>query len=216
MTFNLSPLPYALSALEPAISTRTMEFHYGKHHAGYVDKLNKLVQGTPLARLPLDEIIQRTARDRNATAIFNNAAQVWNHDFFWHSMTPDGGGSPDDALGRQIAVDFGSFDEFARQFTTQATGLFGSGWIWLVGDADGLRIVSTANAELPMLSQQHALLACDVWEHAYYLDYQNNREAFVHAFLEKLVNWAFAAEQFAQLDRNIVAAAGPQKSRRAR
>ena len=141
MTFKLSPLPYAQSALEPAITARTMEFHYGKHHAGYVDKLNKLVQGTPLARLPLDEIIQRTARDRNATAVFNNAAQVWNHDFFWRSMTPDGGGSPDGALGRQIAADFGSFDDFAKQFATQATGLFGSGWIWLVAGADGLRIV---------------------------------------------------------------------------
>ena len=216
MTFKLLPLPYAPSALEPAISARTIEFHYGKHHAGYVDKLNDLVRGTPLARLPLDEVILRTARDRKATGIFNNAAQAWNHDFFWRSMTPGGGGGPDDALGRQIAADFGSFDEFAKQFATQATGMFGSGWTWLVGDADGLGIVSTANAELPMISQQHALLACDVWEHAYYLDYQNNREAFVHAFLEKLVNWSFAAEQLAQLDRNMVAAAGQQGSRRAR
>src|SRR5262249_42688640 len=132
------------------------------------------------------------------------------------SMTPDGGGSPDDALARQITADFGSLDEFAKQLTAQATGLFGSGWIWLAADGDGLRIVSTANAELPMISQQHALLACDVWEHAYYLDYQNNREAFVHAFLEKLVNWAFAAEQFSRLDQNMVATAGRQKNRRAR
>jgi Fe-Mn family superoxide dismutase len=216
MTFNLSPLPYALSALEPAISARTMEFHYGKHHAGYVDKLNKLVQGTPLARLPLDEIIQRTARDRNATAIFNNAAQVWNHDFFWRSMTPDGGGSPDGALGRQIAADFGSFDAFTKQFATQAAGLFGSGWIWLVGDPDGLRIVATADAELPMVAHQPTLLACDLWEHAYYLDYQNDRAAFVYAFLERLVNWTFAAQQFARLDRDVVAPAESQRGRRAR
>jgi Fe-Mn family superoxide dismutase len=216
MAFNLSPLPYAPSALEPAISARTMEFHYGKHHAGYVEKLNKLVQGTPLARLPLDEVILRTARDRQATAIFNNAAQVWNHDFFWRSMTPGGGGSPDDGLGRRIVADFGSFEEFARQFVTRATGLFGSGWVWLAADADGLRIVSTANAELPMTSHQQALLACDVWEHAYYLDYQNNREDFVRTFLEKLANWGFAAEQLAQMDQGQVMAVGQQRDRRAR
>jgi len=216
MTFNLSPLPYALSALEPAISMRTMEFHYGKHHAGYVDKLNKLVQGTPLARQTLDEIILRTARDRQAAAIFNNAAQVWNHDFFWRSMTPDGGGRPDDALGRRIADDFGSFDEFAKQFVTQATGLFGSGWVWLAGDADGLRIVTTADAELPMTSHRQALLACDVWEHAYYLDYQNNREGFVRAYLDKLVNWEFATEQLARMDQGRVAAIGQRSDRRAR
>jgi len=216
MTFKLLPLPYAPSALEPAISARTIEFHYGKHHAAYVDKLNNLVQGTPLARLPLDEVILRTARDRKATGIFNNAAQVWNHDFFWRSVTPGGGGSPDNVLGRQIAADFGSFEEFAKQFVIQTSGLFGSGWVWLVADADGLRIVSTANAELPMISQRHALLACDLWEHAYYLDYQNDREAFVHVFLERLANWEFAAEQFAQRDRNLVVAAGAQRNRRAR
>jgi Fe-Mn family superoxide dismutase len=216
MTLKLSPLPYAPSALEPAISARTIEFHYGKHHAGYVEKLNKLVQGTPLARLPLDEIILRTARDRQATAIFNNAAQVWNHDFFWRSMTPDGGGRPDDVLGRRIADDFGSFDEFARQFVAAATGLFGSGWVWLAAGADGLQIVTTANAELPMTSHQHALLACDVWEHAYYLDYQNNREGFVRAYLEKLVNWEFAAEQLARMDQSQVTAIGQQGDRRVR
>jgi Fe-Mn family superoxide dismutase len=181
-----------------------------------VDKLNKLVQGTPLASLPLDEVILRTARDRQATAIFNNAAQVWNHDFFWRSMTPGGGGSPDGALGRRIASDFGSFEEFVRQFVTHATGLFGSGWVWLVADADGLQIASTANAELPMTSHEHALLACDVWEHAYYLDYQNNREGFVRAFFEKLVNWRFAAEQFAGFDKAEAMQLGRQRGRRAR
>jgi len=216
MTFKLSPLPYAPAALEPAISARAIEFHYSKHHAGYVEKLNKLVDGTPLARLPLDEIILRTARDRQATAIFNNAAQVWNHDFFWRSMTPGGGGKPDDALGRRIGDDFGSFEEFAKQFVTHATGLFGSGWVWLAAGADGLRIVTTANAELPMTAHQQALLACDVWEHAYYLDYQNNREGFVRTYLDKLVNWEFAAEQFARMDEGQVTAVGQQRDRRAR
>ena len=216
MTFRLRPLPYPKSALEPAISARTVDFHYGKHHASYVDKLNKLVGGTLYAGLPLEQVIQKAARDPKGSSIFNNAAQVWNHDFFWRSMIPDGGGDPNGPLGRHIAADFGSLEGFAKQFVTQATGLFGSGWIWLVADADGLRIVSTANAELPMISQQHALLACDVWEHAYYLDYQNNREAFVHAYLEKLANWTFAAEQFAELDQSQAAAAAQQRGPRAR
>jgi len=217
MTFKLLPLPYDQSALAPAISKRTMEFHYGKHHAGYVSKLNKLVEGTPYAGLPLEQVIQKAARDPKGTKIFNNAAQIWNHDFFWRSMTPGGGGNPDETLGRQIVADFGSFEAFAEQFVSRAVGLFGSGWTWLVADADGLRVVSTANAETPMTSQQHALLTCDVWEHAYYLDYQNNREAFVHAFLEELVNWEFAAEQFAQLDQGQVGALGGQpRSQRVR
>jgi Fe-Mn family superoxide dismutase len=131
-------------------------------------------------------------------------------------MTPDGGGTPDDALGRRIADDFGSFDEFAKQFVTQATGLFGSGWVWLAADADGLRIVTTANAELPMTLHRQALLACDVWEHAYYLDYQNNREGFVRAYLDKLVNWEFATEQLARMDQGRVAAIGQRSDRRAR
>lgn len=216
MAFKLAPLPYPKSALEPAISARTMDFHYGKHHAGYVDKLNKLVEGTPYADLPLEQVIQRAARDPKAKGIFNNAAQVWNHDFFWRSMAGDSGGKPDATLGGQIAADFGSLEGFAKQFVTQATGLFGSGWTWLVMDANKLRIVSTSNAELPMTAQQHALLTCDVWEHAYYLDYQNNREAFVHAFLEKLVNWEFAVEQFRMLDREEAAAVGQRRGQRAR
>src|SRR4030095_6185881 len=214
MTFKLTPLPYPKTALEPAISARTIDFHYGKHHAGYVDKLNKLVEGTPYADMPLEQVIQKAARDPKAKSIFNNAPQVWNHDFFWRSMTADGGGKPSDLLEGQIAADFGSLDGFAKQFVTQATGLFGSGWTWLVADGNSLRIVPTQNAELPMTTRQHALLACDVWEHAYYLDYQHNREAFVHAFLEKLVNWEFAAEQFAILDREQAAAVGQQRSRR--
>jgi len=217
MAFKLAPLPYPKSALEPAISTRTMDFHYGKHHAGYVDKLNKLVEGTPYVGLPLEDVIQKAARDSKASSIFNNAAQVWNHDFFWRSMTPDGGGAIGDGdLERKIASDFGSFDAFTKQFLTQAVGLFGSGWTWLVADGDRLQIVSTANAGTPIASQQRALLACDVWEHAYYLDYQNNREAFVRTFLERLANWEFASEQFATLGRDEVVAPDRQRGRRAR
>jgi Fe-Mn family superoxide dismutase len=175
-----------------------MEYHYGKHHAGYVEKLNELVQGTPYARMPLPEVILKAARDKAASEIFNNAAQVWNHDFFWRSMTPGGGGSPGNTLAGRITADFGSFDEFAKAFVTKASGQFGSGWVWLIADDKRLQIVSTSNAELPMTSRKHALLTCDVWEHAYYLDYQNDRGAFVETFLDKLVNWEFAAERLAE------------------
>jgi Fe-Mn family superoxide dismutase len=216
MTFKLEPLPYPKSALEPAISARTMDFHYGKHHAGYVDKLNKLTEGTPYATLPLEQVIQKAAQDAKGRSIFNNAAQVWNHDLFWRSMTADGGGAPNGRLRQQLETDFGSIEGFAKQFLTQAVGLFGSGWTWLVSDGKALRIISTANAETPMTSQQHALLACDVWEHAYYLDYQNNREAFVHAFLEKLANWQFATDRLAMLSRDQEAETGQQPRRRAR
>ena len=214
MAFRLAALPYPRSALEPVISAQTIDFHYGKHHAGYVEKLNKLIEGTPYSAQPLEQVIQNTANNREKRAIFNNAAQVWNHDFFWRSMVP-GGSRPGD-MEQRIAVDFGSFDDFHGQFVKQAVGLFGSGWTWLVADGDRLRIVSTADAENPMTSGQHALIACDVWEHAYYLDYQNNREAFVRRFLEKLVNWEFAAEQLAQQDHGRGAAAEHTRQRKAR
>jgi len=215
MAFKLAPLPYPRSALEPAISARTIDFHYGKHHAGYVDKLNKLVEGTPYMGLPLEQVIQKTANNTEKRAIFNNAAQVWNHDFFWRSMVP-GGSRPVDVVEQRIVADFGSFDEFHQKFVTQAVNLFGSGWTWLVTDGDRLRIVSTANAENPMTSGQRALIACDVWEHAYYLDYQNKREAFVRTFLEKLVNWEFASEQLAQQEPGTDTAVERTKQRRAR
>jgi Fe-Mn family superoxide dismutase len=215
MPFTLSPLPYPMAALEPAISARTMEFHYGKHHAGYVAKLNKLVEGTPYAAMSLERAIQKAAGDRQAAGIFNNAAQVWNHDFFWRSMTPDGGGgSPEGALGARIATDFGSLAEFGKRFVNQAVGLFGSGWVWLVTDGERLHIMSTANANLPMTVQRRALLACDVWEHAYYLDYQHDRERFVRVFLESLADWKFAADQLALAEQ--AAAAPRQRARRAR
>jgi Fe-Mn family superoxide dismutase len=195
MAFKLSPLPYAEAALMPVISARTMEIHHGKHHAGYVDKLNTLIEGTPYARMSLEQIIEQTARDKDKVQIFNNAGQVWNHDFFWRSMRPQGGGQPKDEIGRRIDKDFGSFDKFARQFVDRAVGQFGSGWTWLVAAGERLQVVSTPNAEPPMISGQHPLLTCDVWEHAYYLDYQHDRKAFAEAFVEKLVNWEFAAEQ---------------------
>jgi Fe-Mn family superoxide dismutase len=195
MAFKLSPLPYAETALAPVISARTMEFHHGKHHAGYVDKLNKLVQGTPYARMSLEQIIEQTARDKDKAQIFNNAGQVWNHDFFWRSMRPQGGGRPKNEFGSRIDKDFGSFDKFAKQFVERAVGQFGSGWTWLVASGDRLQVVSTPDAEPPMISGQQALLTCDVWEHAYYLDYQHDRKAFAEAFVEKLANWDFAAEQ---------------------
>jgi Fe-Mn family superoxide dismutase len=198
MAFKLSPLPYDVSALAPTISARTMEFHHGKHHAGYVDKLNKLIEGKPYARMSLEQIIEQTARDKDKAQIFNNAAQVWNHDFFWRSMKPQGGGSPEHEIGSRIDKEFGSFDKFAKQFVEKAVGQFGSGWTWLVAAGDRLQVVSTPDAEPPMISGQRALLTCDVWEHAYYLDYQNDRKGFAEAFLRKLANWDFAAEQLSR------------------
>jgi Fe-Mn family superoxide dismutase len=198
MAFTLSPLPYAQTALEPVISARTLEYHHGKHHANYVDKLNELIEGTAYARMSLEQIIEQTARDKERSEIFNNAGQVWNHDFFWRSMAPQGGGAPKRDLGSRIDEDFGSFDRFAEQFVDRAVAQFGSGWVWLVAAGDRLEVVSTPDAEPPMISSQHALLTCDVWEHAYYLDYQNDRKGFVEAFVDRLANWDFAAAQLAR------------------
>ena len=195
MAFEPSPLPYAKTALEPTISHRTLEFHYDKHHAGYVKKLNELTKNSPLMDLPLEEVIRKTAGQAKLKEIFNNAAQVWNHDFFWHSMAPSGGGQPRGPLAAQINRDFGSADAFAEKFANAALHQFGSGWTWLVLNKGKLEIVSTPDAELPMTSGLHALATCDVWEHAYYLDYQNDREKFVRGFLGKLINWAFVADR---------------------
>ena len=193
--FQLAPLPYAQDALEPYISAKTMSFHYGKHHQAYVDNLNKLVAGTPWATQPLEKIIQETAGVADKAAVFNNAAQVWNHTFFWQSMKAGGGGKPTGHLLELIEKSFGSLDEFKKAFTTTAVSQFGSGWVWLVQDGDVLKIVKTSNADTPVAHGQTALLTCDVWEHAYYLDYQNRRNDFVQAFLDHLVNWDFAASQ---------------------
>jgi Fe-Mn family superoxide dismutase len=197
---QLPPLPYAENALEPVISAKTMGFHYGKHHKTYVDNLNKLIAVSELESLPLEEIMNVTAkaRDKDGLAIFNNAAQTWNHTFFWASMKPKGGGKPEGALLEKINQSFGSYDQFRQAFLDAAVGQFGSGWVWLVVDAGGLKVVKTANADSPVAHGQKALITCDVWEHAYYLDYQNRRKDFVTAFLDSLVNWEFAAAQLAK------------------
>lgn len=191
----LPKLPYAENALEPVITAETIGFHYGKHHKAYVDNLNKLVSGTEYADLSLEKIIAGTAGQPEKAPIFNNAAQVWNHTFFWQSMKPGGGGKPAGRLMKLIEKSFGSFDEFQKTFVDTAVAQFGSGWAWLVQDGDLLKIVKTSNADTPVAHGQTALLTCDVWEHAYYLDYQNRRKDFVQAFLDHLANWEFAASQ---------------------
>jgi Fe-Mn family superoxide dismutase len=172
-----------------------MSFHYGKHHQSYVDNLNKLVAGTPWATQTLERIIRENAGEKDRAALFNNAAQVWNHTFFWHSMKPGGGGKPSGRLLAMIEKSFGTFGNFRNAFVNAAVGQFGSGWVWLVQDGDSLKIVATSNADTPLAHGQTALLTCDVWEHAYYLDYQNRRKDFVQAFLDHLANWEFAASQ---------------------
>lgn len=197
MTIALPDLPYALDALAPHISGDTLGYHYGKHHAGYVDKLNGFIAGTAFADQSLEDIIRATAGKAEDLAIFNNAAQIWNHTFYWHCMTPKGGGAPDGDLAERIAADLGGYDGFREAFAAAAGGHFGSGWAWLVLDNGKLRVTSTTNADLPMAQGQAALLTCDVWEHAYYLDYQNRRPDYVDTFLDHLVNWDHVAEQLA-------------------
>ncbi len=194
MPFELPPLPYPEDALEPYYSARTFGFHHGKHHKTYVDNLNKLIAGTDLESKSLEEIILVSAGVTEKVGVFNNAAQVWNHTFFWNSMKPGGGGEPTGELAKRIEKSFAGYPKFAEEFKTAAVGRFGSGWAWLVLDGSELKIVSTPNAETPMIKGQKALLTVDVWEHAYYLDYQNRRADFVQAYLDNLVNWDFAAE----------------------
>jgi superoxide dismutase, Fe-Mn family len=193
MAFELPPLPYSENALEPYTSAKTISFHYGKHHKAYVDNLNKAVAGTDLEGKRLEEVILAVAGDSKRAGVFNNAAQIWNHTFFWSCMRPSGGGRPTGELAKRIDAAFGSYEKFAEQFKAAAVGRFGSGWGWLVSDGGALKIVSTSNADTPMVSKQKALLTVDVWEHAYYLDYQNRRPDFVQAFLDHLVNWEFVA-----------------------
>lgn len=194
MAFELPALPYAEDALEPYYSAKTIGFHYGKHHKTYVDNLNKLTAGTDLESKPLEAVILAAAGDAARAGLFNNAAQVWNHTFFWHCMKPGGGGKPSGELAARIDAAFGGYDKFVEQFKAAAVGRFGSGWGWLVLEGGELKIVSTPNAETPLAKGQKALLTVDVWEHAYYLDYQNRRPDFVQAFLDHLVNWDFVAE----------------------
>jgi superoxide dismutase, Fe-Mn family len=192
MPFTLPELPYALDALAPAISKETLEYHYGKHHQSYVNNLNALIDGTPHAEQSLEDIIKTTSG-----RLFNNAAQVWNHSFYWSCLSPNGGGEPTGTLAEAILASFGSFKAFQELFTQIATTTFGSGWAWLVkGDDGALEIISTSNAATPLTDGKHALLTCDVWEHAYYIDYRNARPDYLKQFWS-LVSWEFVAENFA-------------------
>ena len=190
----LPPLPYDQSALQPVISANTLGFHHGKHHKTYVDTLNKLIAGTEFVDLPLEKIIKATAGHANHAAIFNNAAQVWNHTFYWHSLKPKGGGEPPAALKQLMEASFGGVDACRKELANAAVGQFGSGWAWLVQDGEKLKIAKTGDADNPLAHGEKALLAIDVWEHAYYLDYQNRRADHVNGLLDKLINWEFATE----------------------
>ncbi|MGE5250908.1 MAG: superoxide dismutase [Bacteroidota bacterium] len=190
----LPPLPYAENALEPVVTANTLSFHYGKHHKAYVDNLNKLIAGTEYAGLPLEKIITSTAGKSDKAAIFNNAAQTWNHTFYWNSLKPNGGGEPPAALLQKIVASFGSLDACKKEFSSAGVSQFGSGWAWLVLDGGLLKVVKTANADDPLTTGLKPLLTIDVWEHAYYLDYQNRRADYANAVLDKLINWEFALQ----------------------
>ncbi len=198
MAFELPDLPYAKDALKPHISAETLEYHHGKHHNTYVTTLNNLVKDTPLADKSLEEIIKAVAGDSSKTAIFNNAAQVWNHTFYWHSMKPGGGGKPSGAVAAKIDSDLGGYDKFVEDFKTAGATQFGSGWAWLVLDGGKLKITKTPNAENPMTGGATPLLTMDVWEHAYYIDFRNARPKYMETFLEHLVNWDFVNENLAK------------------
>jgi Fe-Mn family superoxide dismutase len=189
MTFELPDLPFPVDALEPHISKTTMQIHHDKHHATYVKTANELVKGTAYEKMDLESIIRASCTKPDERKVFNNTAQAWNHTFFWHSMQPDGGGEPDGEVAQRLREVFGGYAEFRKTFAAAATGQFGSGWAWLVLDDGKLTVTSTPNAENPLIRGQVPLLTCDVWEHAYYLDYQNQRQSFVDAFLGYLVNW---------------------------
>ncbi len=192
--FTLPKLPYELAALEPHMSAKTLEFHYGKHHQAYIDNLNKLITGTDLEKETLENIIMVVANNPEKASIFNNAAQAYNHDFFWKGLRPaDGMIEPAPVLLEAINKSFGSLGNFYGEFKTAATGVFGSGWVWLVKDGEVLKIMKTANADTPLAHNLRPLWSLDVWEHAYYLDYQNRRADFIEAVLRNLVNWEFVA-----------------------
>lgn len=198
-SITLPDLPYAKDALVPHISAETLEFHHDKHHNAYVVKLNELIAGTDLAGQDLEDIIKATANDASKVGIFNQAAQVWNHTFYWNCMTPNGGGAPTGAVAEKITAAFGSYEKFAEEFTNAALTQFGSGWAWLVADEvnGNLSIMKTANADLPMAHGKVAVLTVDVWEHAYYIDYRNLRPKYVKTFLDSLVNWEYVNAKLA-------------------
>lgn len=202
MAFTLNPLPFPKDSLGPTMSARTLEHHHDKHHAAYVKKLNELVAGTPLEKQSLEAIIRSTAKAQGKEQkIFNNAAQVWNHDFFWQSIAPNGGGAAPEPVAQRIQSAFGSVENFQEKFIDAAVGQFGSGWAWLVANKGKLEIMTTHDADNPLTSDAHALWTCDVWEHAYYLDYQQDRGRFVKAVLENLANWQFVGKRLVEADR---------------
>jgi superoxide dismutase, Fe-Mn family len=191
MAINLPDLPYGKDALAPYISANTLEFHYGKHHKAYVDNLNKLISGTDLAEKSLEDIIKSVAKDTTKAGIFNNAAQVWNHSFYWKCLKNQGGGQPTGAIAAKITATFGSYDKFVEELKNAGATQFGSGWAWLVLEGNDLKIIKTPNADTPLAHGQKALLTIDVWEHAYYLDYQNRRPDYMTAVIQNLINWDF-------------------------
>ena len=198
-SITLPDLPYAKDALLPHISAETLEFHHDKHHNAYVVKLNELIAGTELAGQDLEDIIKATANDASKVGIFNQAAQIWNHTFYWNCMTPNGGGAPTGAVADKITAAFGSYEKFAEEFTNAALTQFGSGWAWLVADElnGNLSIMKTANADMPMAHGKVAVLTVDVWEHAYYIDFRNLRPKYVKTFLDSLVNWEYVNAKLA-------------------
>jgi Fe-Mn family superoxide dismutase len=201
MAFTLKPLPFAKDSLGPTMSARTLEHHHDKHHAAYVQKLNELTEGSKFENMSLEAIIRATAGNAKQKKIFNDAAQTWNHDFFWDSLAPNGGGTPPEPLLKQLEVAFSSFDNFRDKFVAAAVDQFGSGWVWLVTKKGKLEIVTTHDADNPLTSDAHALWTCDVWEHAYYLDYQQERAQFVKAVLENAANWQFVGKRMVESDK---------------
>ena len=202
MAFTLKPLPFAKDSLEPALSARTLEHHHDKHHAAYVKKLNELTAGTKWQDQDLEAIVRGTAGQRGEEGkIFNNAAQVWNHDFFWESLAPNGGGTPPETVLRRIEGSFSSLENFRDKFVEAAVGQFGSGWTWLVARGGKLEIVATHDADNPLMTGDHAIWTCDVWEHAYYLDYQQERARFVKSVIETLANWQFVSKRLVESDQ---------------
>jgi Fe-Mn family superoxide dismutase len=195
MSINFPDLPYAKEALEPHISSRTLEFHHGKHHKTYVDTANKMLAGTDMEKMEVEQIIKKVSGDASKMGIFNNTAQAWNHSFYWQCMKPNGGGTPSGDIAQKINADFGSYEKFCEEFKNAGLTQFGSGWAWLVLDGGKLKITKTPNAETPLTTSAKPLLVADVWEHAYYLDYQNLRANYLTTFIEKLINWDFVNSQ---------------------